>query len=78
MVKTDRNTLNNRFLPFDVIETEAILSIDDDVHLRHDEIIFGFRFVCCLKLLCIILLIDCPAELLAEIFIFIIKGEVLD
>lgn len=43
VVKTDRNTLNNRFLPFDVIETEAILSIDDDVHLRHDEIIFGFR-----------------------------------
>ncbi|GAB1610670.1 exostosin-like 3 [Argonauta hians] len=43
VIKTERNTLNNRFLPFDVIETEAILSIDDDVHLRHDEIIFGFR-----------------------------------
>ncbi len=26
-----------------MIETEAILSVDDDAHLRHDEIIFGFR-----------------------------------
>uniref|UniRef100_A0A674GZP2 Exostosin-like 3 n=1 Tax=Taeniopygia guttata TaxID=59729 RepID=A0A674GZP2_TAEGU len=25
------------------IDTEAILSIDDDAHLRHDEIMFGFR-----------------------------------
>ncbi|XP_021341980.1 exostosin-like 3, partial [Mizuhopecten yessoensis] len=43
IVKTDKNSLNNRFLPFDAIETEAILSIDDDAHLRHDEIVFGFR-----------------------------------
>lgn len=43
VIKTARNSLNNRFLPFDAIETEAILSIDDDAHLRHDEIIFGFR-----------------------------------
>ncbi|XP_033726991.1 exostosin-like 3 [Pecten maximus] len=43
IVKTARNSLNNRFLPFDAIETEAILSIDDDAHLRHDEIIFAFR-----------------------------------
>jgi len=35
--------LNNRFLPFGDIETECVLSIDDDAHLRHDEIIFGFR-----------------------------------
>ena len=39
-----KNSLNNRFLPFDTIKTEAVLSIDDDVHLRHDEIIFAFRF----------------------------------
>lgn len=32
-----------RFLPYDAIETEAVLSVDDDAHLRHDEIIFGFR-----------------------------------
>jgi alpha-1,4-N-acetylglucosaminyltransferase EXTL3 len=36
--------LNNRFLPYDAIETEAVLSIDDDAHLRHDEIMFGFRY----------------------------------
>lgn len=43
VVKAARNSLNNRFLPYDVIETEAILSVDDDAHLRHDEIMFGFR-----------------------------------
>ncbi|XP_013380983.1 exostosin-like 3 [Lingula anatina] len=43
VVKTSKNSLNNRFLPYDVIETEAVLSIDDDAHLRHDEIVFGFR-----------------------------------
>jgi len=43
VVKTERNSLNNRFLPFSDIETEAVLSVDDDAHLRHDEIIFGFR-----------------------------------
>lgn len=43
VVKAPRNSLNNRFIPFDVIETEAILSVDDDAHLRHDEILFGFR-----------------------------------
>lgn len=30
-------------MPFDSIETEAVLSVDDDAHLRHDEIMFGFR-----------------------------------
>lgn len=43
VVRTEKNSLNNRFLPWDEIETEAILSIDDDAHLRHDEIMFGFR-----------------------------------
>ncbi|KAL1473759.1 hypothetical protein MTO96_038486 [Rhipicephalus appendiculatus] len=38
-----KNSLNNRFLPFSAIETEAVLSVDDDTHLRHDEIVFGFR-----------------------------------
>ena len=44
VVRTAKNSLNNRFLPYDAIETEAILSIDDDAHLRHDEILFGFRY----------------------------------
>ena len=43
VIKTEKNSLNNRFLPFSEIETEAVLSVDDDAHLRHDEIIFGFR-----------------------------------
>ena len=43
VIRTEKNSLNNRFLPYDTIETEAILSVDDDAHLRHDEIIFGFR-----------------------------------
>ncbi|KAL0612811.1 Exostosin-like 3 [Plecturocebus cupreus] len=45
VVRTEKNSLNNRFLPWNEIETEAILSIDDDAHLRHDEIMFGFREV---------------------------------
>lgn len=43
VIIADKNSLNNRFLPFDIIETDAILSLDDDAHLRHDEIVFGFR-----------------------------------
>ncbi|XP_059487728.1 exostosin-3 [Neocloeon triangulifer] len=43
VIKAGRNSLNNRFLPYDAIETEAILSVDDDAHLRPDEILFGFR-----------------------------------
>jgi alpha-1,4-N-acetylglucosaminyltransferase EXTL3 len=43
VIKTSHNSLNNRFLPYDAIETEAILSVDDDAHLRHDEIMFAFR-----------------------------------
>jgi hypothetical protein len=44
VIKTAKNSLNNRFLPYDAIETEAVLSLDDDAHLRHDEIMFGFRY----------------------------------
>ncbi len=43
VVQPGKNSLNNRFLPFDAIETEAILSMDDDMALRHDEIVFAFR-----------------------------------
>ena len=45
MVKVAKNSLNNRFIPYDVIETDAIFSIDDDVEMRHDEILLGFRYV---------------------------------
>lgn len=43
VIRAARNSLNNRFLPLDCLKTEAILSVDDDAHLRHDEILFGFR-----------------------------------
>ena len=43
VIRSKRNSLNNRFLPYNDIETDAILSMDDDAHLRHDEIVFGFR-----------------------------------
>lgn len=43
VVKVDRNSLNNRFLPFDAIETDAVFSMDDDTPLRADEIVFAFR-----------------------------------
>lgn len=38
------NNLNNRFLPWnEFIETDCILSLDDDSYLRHDEIEYGFH-----------------------------------
>lgn len=43
IVRVNRNSLNNRFLPYDSIETDAILSLDDDSPLRPDEIVFAFR-----------------------------------
>ncbi|VDN11802.1 unnamed protein product [Dibothriocephalus latus] len=43
VVKGGKNSLNNRFLPYNVIKTDALLMLDDDVWLRHDEIILAFR-----------------------------------
>ncbi|KOB69799.1 Exostosin-3, partial [Operophtera brumata] len=42
VVRATRNSLNNRFLPYHLIDTEAVLCVDDDAHLRHDEIVFAF------------------------------------
>lgn len=44
VVKVEKNSLNNRFVPFDVIETDAIFAVDDDVEMRHDEILLAFRY----------------------------------
>jgi len=44
VIQTSNNSLNNRFKPYHYIETEAILSLDDDTFLRQDEIIFAFRY----------------------------------
>ena len=45
VVKVAKNSLNNRFIPYDAIETDAILSIDDDMRLKHEEILLCFRCV---------------------------------
>uniref|UniRef100_A0A914GS44 Exostosin-like 3 n=1 Tax=Globodera rostochiensis TaxID=31243 RepID=A0A914GS44_GLORO len=38
-----RNSLNNRFIPYKEIETEAIFSMDDDMDIKQFEIVFAFR-----------------------------------
>lgn len=38
-----KNSLNNRFYPYDQIETEAVFSMDDDIDIKQHEIIFAFR-----------------------------------
>lgn len=44
VVQKRENKLSNRFFPYDEIETEAILAIDDDiVMLTADELEFGFE-----------------------------------
>ena len=43
VAKMLKNSLNNRFLPLKEINTDAVLSMDDDMFLRSDEIIFAFR-----------------------------------
>lgn len=44
VIQTKENKLSNRFYPYDEIETEAILSIDDDIiMLTVDEVEFAFE-----------------------------------
>jgi alpha-1,4-N-acetylglucosaminyltransferase EXTL3 len=43
VIKSEKNSLNNRFLPYEHIKTDAVLSLDDDMYLRADEIVLGFR-----------------------------------
>lgn len=43
VIRTKSNKLSNRFYPYEEIETEAILTIDDDIiMLTADELDFGF------------------------------------
>ena len=44
-MKGPKNSLNNRFLPYEEIKTEAVLSLDDDVFLTHEEILLTFRYI---------------------------------
>ncbi|KAK7476210.1 hypothetical protein BaRGS_00032564 [Batillaria attramentaria] len=44
VVQTKKNKLSNRFFPYDEIETECILALDDDiVMLTADELEFGYE-----------------------------------
>ncbi|KAK3586636.1 hypothetical protein CHS0354_028493 [Potamilus streckersoni] len=43
LVIRTNNSLNARFIPFDAIETDAILHLDDDSRVQHDDILLGFR-----------------------------------
>lgn len=44
VIRTKENKLSNRFYPYDEIETEAVLSIDDDIiMLTSDEIEFAYE-----------------------------------
>jgi glucuronyl/N-acetylglucosaminyl transferase EXT2 len=44
VIQTKENKLSNRFYPYEEIETEAILTIDDDiVMLTADELEFGYE-----------------------------------
>lgn len=44
VIRTKANKLSNRFYPYEEIETEAILTIDDDiVMLTSDELDFGYE-----------------------------------
>ncbi|CAI8045652.1 Exostosin-like 3, partial [Geodia barretti] len=45
VVRGKGNSLNNKFLPYKEIETEAVLELDDDVLIAPEEIEFGFRQV---------------------------------
>ncbi|GMT17539.1 hypothetical protein PFISCL1PPCAC_8836, partial [Pristionchus fissidentatus] len=42
-IRGEMNSLNNRFIPWDRIQTEAVLSLDDDIDLKQHEIVFAFR-----------------------------------
>ncbi|KAJ3189030.1 Exostoses (Multiple)-like 3 [Irineochytrium annulatum] len=40
---SDRNTMNNRFLPFEEIATDCVISMDDDWDMPHGHITFAIR-----------------------------------
>lgn len=49
VIQTKENKLSNRFYPYEEIETECILAIDDDINMMTaDELEFGYH-VCCLS-----------------------------
>lgn len=60
-MRTAENKLSNRFFPYDEIETEAVLAIDDDIiMLTSDELQFGYEVRRSLKQCVFIFNIYCP------------------
>ena len=45
VVIVGRNSLNNRFLPYSNIETEAVLALDDDQSVPFNQLELAFRCV---------------------------------
>jgi len=44
VIQTSANHLSNRFYPYQEIETDCVLSLDDDIHmLTSDELEFGYQ-----------------------------------
>ena len=43
VISVKRNSLNNKFLPFTLIKTEAILLMDDDLKIKQSVILDTFR-----------------------------------
>lgn len=44
VIRTSSNKLSNRFYPYDAIDTEAVLNLDDDMYMvTADELEFGFQ-----------------------------------
>uniref|UniRef100_A0A915EBC3 Uncharacterized protein n=1 Tax=Ditylenchus dipsaci TaxID=166011 RepID=A0A915EBC3_9BILA len=43
VLNATRNSLNNRFLPLDLIRTEAVFNMDDDFNVKPEDILFSFR-----------------------------------
>ena len=43
IVQPTKNSLQNRYLPMDIIRTDAILNLDDDVRISNSDYASGFR-----------------------------------
>ena len=43
IVRPSKNSLQNRYLPMDIIRTDAILNLDDDVRISNSDYASGFR-----------------------------------
>lgn len=45
IIYSSTNSMNNRYLPYDEIKTDAVLSLDDDFNYLNQEIILGTYFI---------------------------------